>query len=136
MNSVGNRIRDKRLSLNYTQDRLATAAGISKGFLSDVETGTRSPSAEYLLKIGNALGVSLDYLMKGSSGAHSNPATEKVRFPTSLSNFALEHKLPFDVVVSMLEAKMRIVANRRDTVDNDLENFDWEGFYRAIKEYL
>jgi hypothetical protein len=44
--------------------------------------------------------------------------------------------LAFNVVKAILEAKLQFVANRRDTVDDDLEDFDWEGFYEAIKEYL
>ena len=136
MNTVGERIRQQRQKLGYTQEHLASVAGMSKGFLSEVETGTRNPSAEYLLRIANALGVSLDYLMKGVASPAAGSATEKIRFPASLTNFALERKLPFDVVKSMLEAKLRIVANRRNTTDDDLENFDWAGFHEAIKDYL
>lgn len=136
MNTVGERIRQQRQKLGYTQERLASEADMSKGFLSEVETGTRNPSAEYLLRMANALGVSLDYLMKGEDAPTTGSTPEKIRFPASLTNFALEKKLPFDVVKSMLEAKLRIVANRRNTIDDDLEKFDWAGFYEAIKDYL
>ncbi len=135
MNTVGDRIRQHRQKLGYTQERLSSEASISKGFLSDVETGTRNPSAEYLLRIADALGVSLDYLMKGG-GEPSESSSKKIQFPESLTNFALEKKLPFSVVKAILEAKLQFVANRRDTIDDDLENFDWAGFYDAIKEYL
>ena len=136
MNTVGDRIRQQRQKLGYTQERLATEADMSKGFLSEVETGTRNPSAEYLLRIANALHLSLDYLMKGEEASPAASNQEKIRFPAALTNFALEKKLPFDVVKSMLEAKLRIVANRRNTVDDDLETFNWAGFYEAIKDYL
>ena len=81
MNTVGERIKQRRQALGYTQDRLATQASISKGFLSDVETGTRNPSAEYLLRIGDALEVSLDYLMKGGPLPSSEPPDRKVSIP-------------------------------------------------------
>ncbi len=136
MSTVGDRIRLERQKLNYTQERLAIAAEISKSFLSEVETGIRNPSAEYLLRIANALEVSLDYLMKGSVGASGETGAKRIQFPSSLTQFAMKKGLPFNVVKSILEAKLQFVANRRDTVDDDLESFDWEGFYDAIKDYL
>jgi transcriptional regulator with XRE-family HTH domain len=136
MSTVGERIKQRRQALGYTQDRLATQAGISKGFLSDVETGTRNPSAEYLLRIGDALNVSLDYLMKGGALPSLEPLDRSVSIPASLAQFAIKRDLPFGVVKAILEAKLQFVANRRDTVDDDLEKFDWAGFYEAINEYL
>ena len=135
MSTVGERIKQRRQALGYTQDRLATQAGISKGFLSDVETGTRNPSAEYLLRIGDALGISLDYLMKGGPPSSELP-NGRVSIPASLAEFAVKRDLPFGVVKAILDAKLQFVANRRDTVEDDLEKFDWAGFYDAIKDYL
>lgn len=134
MSTVGERIRHQRQKLNLTQERLATVAGISKGFLSDVETNTRNPSAEYLLRIANALGVTLDYLMKG--GDEPASPTKRIDFPASLAAFAMKKGLTFNDAKAVLDAKLQFVANRRDTVDEDLERFDWEGFYEAIKDYL
>jgi transcriptional regulator with XRE-family HTH domain len=134
MSTVGERIRQQRQKLDLTQERLATSAGISKGFLSDVETNTRNPSAEYLLRIANALGVTLDYLMKG--GAEPTSRAKRIGFPASLAIFATKKGLSFSVAKAVLDAKLQFVANRRDTIDEDLESFDWEGFYEAIKDYL
>jgi transcriptional regulator with XRE-family HTH domain len=131
MSTVGERIRLQRQKLNYIQEHLAKSANISKGFLSEVETGTRNPSAEYLFRIATALGVSIDYLMTGAS-IESRP----IHFPASLIEFGMAENLPINVVKSIFEAKKQFIANRRDTVDDDLESFDWRGFYDAIKEYL
>jgi transcriptional regulator with XRE-family HTH domain len=136
MSTVGERIRLERQKLGFTQERLAVSAKISKSFLSEVETGIRNPSAEYLLRIATVLEVSLDYLMKGTSDALADPATKRIEFPSSLISFAMKRGLPFNDVKAVLEAKLQFVANRRDTVDDDLEHFDWEGFYDAIKDYL
>lgn len=133
---VGDRIRKRRQELGLTQERVAKDADMSKGFLSEVETGTRKPSAEYLLRISNALHVSLDFLMKGDGESPSETGRLKVQIPASLSDFALANRLPFDVVKSMLDAKLRIIANRRDSTEEDLEKFNWAGFYEAMKEYL
>lgn len=136
MSTVGERIRLERQKLGYTQERLAVAAEISKSFISEVETGIRNPSSEYLLRIANVLEVSLDYLMKGTPGSPADSGTKRIEFPSSLIAFAMKRGLPFNDVKGVLEAKLQFVANRRDTVDDDLEAFDWEGFYNAIKDYL
>lgn len=136
MSTAGERIRLERQKLGFTQERLAVSAKISKSFLSEVETGIRNPSAEYLLRIATVLEVSLDYLMKGTSDAPADPSKKRIEFPCSLISFAMKRGLPFNDVKAVLEAKLQFVANRRDTVDDDLEHFDWEGFYDAIKDYL
>ena len=65
MPGVGDRIREIREARTLTQDQLADRSGVSKGFLSDIENGKRNPSSEYVLKIANALGASIDYLLRG-----------------------------------------------------------------------
>jgi|SRR5208282_100862 len=136
MSTVGDRIRLCRQKLGFKQERLANDAGMSKGFLSEVETGNRNPSAEYLLRIANALGVSLDFLMKGGEMPPLDQGPRSIRIPFSLATFAQERQLPFDQVRAILEAKLQLVANRRNSGADDLETFDWSGFYEAIREYL
>ena len=63
--TVGERVKRRRTELGLTQDELAQKAGISKGFLSDLENGKRSIGAERLLDLGRAMSVSLDFLMTG-----------------------------------------------------------------------
>src|SRR6266571_1142743 len=65
MPTPGDRIREAREEKDWTQEQLADKAQISKSFLSDVENNKRNVSAENALKIADALGVSLDYLMRG-----------------------------------------------------------------------
>ncbi len=55
-----------RVWRNYralTQQELADRAGISKPYLSQIETGKRTGTAEVLAAIANALGVTLDEMM-------------------------------------------------------------------------
>ena len=84
MAGVGERIKTRRLELEWTQDQLAQKAGISKSFLSDLENGKRSVGAENLLDIARALGVSIDYLMTGE--VSEKPVTE-VPIPATLARF-------------------------------------------------
>lgn len=50
-------IRGLRKSKSMTLDELGRAVGISKGFLSRVERGTRGASVDTYRRLGRALGV-------------------------------------------------------------------------------
>ena len=100
MATIGDRIRDRRLELGWTQDALAQKAGISKSFLSDLENGKRSVGAENLQGIALALNLSLDFLMSGEGASQNN---KQVQVPASLSTFAQSAGLSFREVMMLLE---------------------------------
>jgi len=135
MNTLGERLRQGRQKLNLTQEELASRAGISKGFLSEVENNARNLSAENLMKLARELGVTLDYLMKGV-GTSEVPEHKSVEFPESLARFATDEGLQFDVAMTLLGMKRQVVARRRDARETDLETFDWKSFYQSVKDYL
>lgn len=133
MSTVGERIRNRRQELGWTIERLADDAKISKGFLSDLENGKRSVSADYLLEIAQTLGVTLDFLMKGDRSA---PKAVDVQVPSSLSVFAKHAGLTFAQTLMILDMRRQIVAHRSATQSDDLEQFDWKRFYEAVKPFL
>jgi transcriptional regulator with XRE-family HTH domain len=134
MASIGDRIKQRRLALDWTLDRLAAEAKISKGFLSDLENGQRkSASGEYLNNLARALGVSLDFLI---SGGGNLPQGEKVQIPASLAVFAQQASLTFSQTMMLLQLRRQIVAFRSDTKSDDLEKFDWKPFYEDLKPHL
>jgi transcriptional regulator with XRE-family HTH domain len=102
MPSVGDRIREVREHRRITQDRLAETSGISKGFLSDVENNKRNISSEYLLRIANSLGTSVDYLLKGESSTAESQQREPVVIPPALSEAALQLNLTFFALIIRL----------------------------------
>src|SRR3954468_5728742 len=108
MAHVGDRIKKRRSDLNWTQEFLAQKAGISKSFLSDLENGKRSVSADNLLEIARVLSLSLDFLMKGGeSGAKST----ELQIPASLAAFAEEEGLTFKQALALLRMREQIVAH-------------------------
>jgi len=131
MNSVGERIKARRLELGWTQEELCRKANISTGFLSDVENGKRSIGAETLLDIARVLSLSLDYLMTGDP---SQVQTTQVEFPARLAELAKNENITFVKALTVLDMKRQIVAHRRD--HEDLEEFDWKKFYESVKEFL
>ena len=133
MSSVGDRIKERRLSLAWTQEKLASEAKISAGFLSDLESAKRNVSAGYLLEISHALGVTLDFLMTGDT---SKPKSGNVQIPASLSQFAKQAQLTFAQTLMLLDMQRQIIAHRSHSRTDDLENVDWTGFYESVKPFL
>lgn len=60
--NLGEKIRETRLKRGFTQDKLAEMVDISTNFMSLIENG-RNMSVETLVKIADALGVTVDYLL-------------------------------------------------------------------------
>lgn len=133
MSSVGERIKQRRLELGWTQDQLCTKAGLSKSFLSDLENGKRSISASNLLDVARTLGVSLDYLMTGEA---SQDQPTEVPIPASLARFAAEEGLTFRQTLMLLDMQKQIVAHRSSRKKDGLEAVDWRRFYEGVKDFL
>ena len=136
MTTVGERIKARRDELDWTQDDLATKAGISKSFLSDLENGKRNVGADKLLDIARALSLSLDYLMKGEDGDTSKQPSRELQIPTALAEFAEEEGLTFRQAIALLEMQNQIIAHRSSAKKSDLEKVDWQKFFEAVKEFL
>ena len=133
MPTVGDRVKHRRLELGLSQDALAQRAGISKSFLSDLETGKRSVGAETLLDLGRAMGVSLDLLMTGEESGDQKP---DVQIPTGLASVAAEEELSFRQALALLRMQEQIIAQRKSAKRNDLDKVNWREFYRAVKKFL
>lgn len=133
MSSVGERIKIRRVELGWTQDQLCQKAGISKGFLSDLENDKRSVSAENLLDIARALSLSLDYLMTGKA---SKERPTEVSIPASLAKFAAEERLSLRQTLMLLDMQKQIVAHRSARKKEGLDAVDWRKFYEGVKEFV
>ena len=64
--NVGKRIKQYRISIGKTQEELAEMAGISKNYLSDIETGKSAGRLDKYYNIAQALGVTVDMLIKNT----------------------------------------------------------------------
>jgi len=133
MTTVGERVKQRRRELGLSQDALAQRAGISKSFLSDLETGKRSLGAETLLDLARAMGLSLDYLMTGKESRKQKP---EVKIPASLATFAAKEGLSMRQALTLLHMQEQIIANRKSAKRDDLEEVGWPAFYQAVKKFL
>jgi len=64
--ALGKRIREERLKLNLTQERLAEDVNLSTAYIGQIERGERSLTLENLAAVANCLGVTIDYLLSDS----------------------------------------------------------------------
>jgi len=70
LQKLGYRVRELRLGKSWTLVDLALHSKLSKSYISDVENGAAGkPNIQYIFSIANALGVTLDELLKDATAA-------------------------------------------------------------------
>lgn len=89
---LGNRIRKTRMSCGITQEKLAEMVDISTNFMSLIENG-RNMSVETLVKIADALGVTVDYLLSDTMEVQSDKIMKQIA--QNLSTLSDDEKLFF-----------------------------------------
>lgn len=131
MATIGDRIKDIRIRKGMTQDQLCEKAHISKGFLSDIENNKRNVGSQKLLEIANALGASIDYLLRGESAEYS--MNQEIVIPPDLSKAAEELKLSYSETLELLSAHKSIVARRSLKTKKTLTVEEWKKLHETIK---
>ncbi len=66
---LGKRLKKVRLEKGYTQEILAEKISTTTSYISDIERGVKTPSLSTFIVIINALDVSADYILQGTSNA-------------------------------------------------------------------
>lgn len=64
--AIGKRIREQRLYLGYTREKLAEKIGITPKFCSDIELGQKGMSLQTLCNFSVVLQLSTDYILFGN----------------------------------------------------------------------
>lgn len=64
--SLGHNIRKYRTNASLSQDELAELCGCCGSFIGKIENGKSLPSLEMIVKIANALDVTVDQLLLGA----------------------------------------------------------------------
>lgn len=131
MATIGDRIKDIRTKKGMTQDQLCEKAHVSKGFLSDIENDKRNIGSRKLLEIANALGASVDYLLKGESAEYS--MNQEVTIPSDLSKAAEDLKLSYSETLELLSAHKSIIARRSNKTKKALTVEEWKKLHETIK---
>lgn len=102
--NLGGKIRSLRHRLKRTLDETASAAGISKPFLSQVERGLATPSLTSLAGIAHALGVPLQYFVETPSEERTVRRANNLSFFSFAGSSNLFARLTSSSVGSQLES--------------------------------
>lgn len=115
---LGGKIRALRHRLHKTLDETATAAGISKPFLSQVERGLATPSLTSLAGIATALGVTLQYFVDTPSEERSVRRAAQLRFFSFADSTDLFARLTNSSVGTQLESILvRLPAGQKEAAE-------------------
>lgn len=79
---IGNRIKEARLNLGYTQEELAKMLGVTKGAVANYEIETSHPKEPIMYKLFDALKVDANYLFQDEMGSN---------YPMKVSYNEMEH---------------------------------------------
>jgi transcriptional regulator with XRE-family HTH domain len=108
--TLGRRIADCREHLGWTQKTLADKAQLSVTFISEIENDRRAPGTDALLAVAEALGASLDYLVKGIVEAE-RPQRSLV-LPPELAEIVEENGCSLGVARDLLKFGLRSDGSR------------------------
>ena len=121
--SMGSRLRDARTAQSLSLTEVATRAGISKAYLSQLEHGaSTTPSHDVLRRLATVLGTSIADLT-GTSETWQPGEADKL--PTSLRTFARSAKIP--------EADVEMLAGIHYRGKQPGAPDDWAHIYETIK---
>lgn len=67
---IGMRACKRRLSVKFTQGMIAELSGLSPVYISNIENNKKKPSLESVIKIANALGITVDELLTRNLLSH------------------------------------------------------------------
>ena len=77
MNTIGARLKYARDQLGWTQDRLATAIGTSRGVVTNIEAEKTEPQPIVVKAICSAMGLNPEWLMYGQNQMIATPTSEE-----------------------------------------------------------
>ena len=98
---LGQRIKEERKKLNYTQEQVAELINVTPAFIGHIERAERSLSLETLVKICHTLNVTIDYVLADTLPQTDETVTEQLR--VMLKNKTTEQKAKvFDIMSAVI----------------------------------
>lgn len=135
LNTLGDRVAHLRDRKGWTQKKLAHETGLSATFISEIENDKRNVGTESLLQLAEALGTSLDYLVKGEEG-REGPLEGPLVLPPELADAAEEADWSVGHARDLLKARGIVVARRtkegRKRTEGNWSKQDWLDFHRNL----
>jgi transcriptional regulator with XRE-family HTH domain len=138
--ALGRRIQARRVERRITLDALAQRTGFSKGYLSRIENGKKTPPLDTLARIARALGTDLNLLLTQASepAAARSPffsvvragGRERVERPESAHGYAYESLVSGDAPRYMQPYLIRLP---REFTAPGLSEHDGQEFMHVLR---
>lgn len=132
MPTLGTRVKTTRKKMDLRQKDIGRRADISVPFVSDIENDKRNVSSEVLMRLSDALGVSMHWLMTGETWNGEVPE-EKTTIPPTLEAVAAKDGWTFSEAIDLL--KMVEYLHRNGTKfksPDEVEADDWRQVYSVF----
>ncbi len=105
---IGRRVKESRLQKGISQADLAEQIDMSVSYISRIETAEKQASLEALVRIANALGITVDHLLNG------NQENDPVEYLADLVQLmegctSYEKRIIYDVALAI---KKSLLENR------------------------
>ena len=126
--TLGERIIHLRNRNGWNSGRLAQEAGVSRGYLWQLETGGKDrPSLNVLERLAKALGVSVaEFAQEGTA-----PKAAKQRLPLGLAQFVREKSRTYDITKSDVEMMGAVHFRGKQPAAPE----DWELLYLFLRKW-
>ncbi|SHE75639.1 Helix-turn-helix domain-containing protein [Thermoanaerobacter uzonensis DSM 18761] len=131
MDTVGERIKYARKKNNLTITALSKLTGLSVGNLSDLENNKSMPSSNALIKLKNALNVSIDWLLTGQQIEYIKEEEEKYLSREEFESISEKDKIIFKAFETLPEERKRDIEGY---IKVSLNTTDLEKFIKKEKK--
>ena len=105
INALGEKIKQYRIARGYSAQRLSNITGVSKSHINNIESANSHASAEVLVRIANALEISVDILLCDSLNRKTSQGARMTEFTQMLEECTEnETKIIVDTVKALRES--------------------------------
>lgn len=125
-NTLGGKIRTARMKKHMKMKQLATQAGITPNYLGLIERGKKTPANDLAIKIANALEITPQELINGTS----ETCIEMKNVNTSLLLTIILNQSP-DITKPMLSTLLMITEKELDDILSGKEH-EWNPIWDSI----
>lgn len=105
VSALGHKVKEYRMRRGYSAEKLGKIAGVSKSHINNIETANSRASAEVLVRIANALDVSIDVLLCDSLEGNASQKARLTEYAKMLEGCnEREVKIIVDTVKSLRDS--------------------------------
>ena len=116
MESIGDRIKFLRESLDLRQKDLADKAGITEASLSRYENNLREPKGEIVSRLAKALNVSNDFLLEGTNTINESELSLHEQLALKIAKALEKEGLKYteDIIPEIISFSEYLIKKKQD----------------------